>query len=124
MCWGRQQETAWLRIQQGCPVAPVPPAQREALPFPWVSLFLLSKKLLSALVDRDELLSIPAASAVFLFGDFLGLPGSAGAAVGAQPGHGATAMPDPKTGRKRMGQARGIPGQGQQASSLRMHLIN
>lgn len=96
----------------------------EALPFPWVSLFLLSKKLLSALVDRDELPAVPAASALFLFGDVSGLPGSAGAAVGTQLGHGVPAVPDPKTGRKRMGQARGIPGQGQQASSLRMQLIN
>lgn len=34
VCWGRQQETAWLRIQRGCPVAPVPPAQRRGVALP------------------------------------------------------------------------------------------
>lgn len=43
----------------GCSVSAVPATPCEVLPGPWVSLFLLSRTLLSAGIDRDELQQPP-----------------------------------------------------------------
>lgn len=85
------------------------PLRTEALPFPWVSLFLLSRKLLSASVDRDELQQPPQC---FCTRELWGLRGPKLAAGLWLDGWGA-GRAGPRNGEGKG--IRGIPGSWQQA---------